>query len=219
MANRLIQLTLGLLLMSAAGCGAVGALAYVASPPPKDPAEYKLDKTPTVVFAENYDNPAQFEVYAERLERQITGQLTDNKAGKLVEAAKLDELKTGQRQEFRKLDIPGVGRALGADRVIYINLTQFSVNLPIGGQSLAGRAEARVKVVEVSTGKTLWPLDSSTGREIKVETTYQPDSDGNTPTGIEDQLSQKLGDQIARLFYDSPTDRIDGGDREFEQKL
>lgn len=219
MAIKLLRVTIGILMTSLAGCAAVGAIAYVATPPPHDPAEYKLDKTPTVVLAENFQNPSEFEVYAERLERLITDQLTESKAGKLIEAEKVDELKNGDKQSFQKMNIPGVGRALGAGRVIYIDLVQFSINLPIGGQTLAGRAEAHVKVVEVATGKTLWPLDSSTGRMIKAETKYEQDANGNTPAGIEDQLSQKLSDQIARLFYDSPTERIDGADRDYDQKM
>lgn len=217
----IVRVICGLLIgATVTGCAAAAALTYAVTPPPTEPAKYKLEKTPVVVLVENYRNPAEFEVPAQRLEGDISRMLTENKAGRIVEAQKVMNVTSDKTADGRKLDIAAIGRRVGAKQVIYVNLVQFSVDLPIGGQTITGRAEAMVKVVEVDSGKTLWPRDTSDGRQVRTETTYAPGADSSNPAAVQEQLYQKLGDQITKLFYDAQVDTIDNADpKGYEQKL
>lgn len=195
---------------SLAGCTAAGALAYKASGPPKIPAKYKPAQLPTLVLVENYENPDLYEVQSGRIERDISGALAENKVAPLISTAKLMDLKTAQGAAFHKMDIPAIAKSLGARQVIYVNLVQFSVEPPIGSPMMRGTAEALVKVIEVPSGHTVWPPDSSIGHDVKLRTPAI--ADDTSATGVEEQVYHKLGDKIAALFYDSSSDEVDGSE-------
>jgi len=199
-------LIIGLVLLSSAGCNIMGLGGYVASGSMKSPPEYKLENRRTLVLVENFENPDLYAVQGERIGRTIGGELTDNKVASFVEPAKVDDLKTSNAADFRKMDIPAVGRAVGAKQVIYVNLVKFSTDSPIGDQRFVGRAEARVKVIDAETGHTLWPLDSSSGRVVQLQTKYDPDVDDTKAAVMQDQVCQNLAVKIANLFHETPYD-------------
>jgi hypothetical protein len=190
-----------------AGCIAAGAIAYKLTPPPAMPAEYKPTKQTTLVLVENYQNPDLFEVESERLERDIGYAFTEQKLFPVVPLQKLLELKASSSEAFSKMDIPSVARSLGAKQVVYVELQQFSVDLPLASETMRGSARAVVKVVDAETGRTLWPRDSSVGHELKYQTTVT--SEGSR-AAVQEKLYQHLSDQVAKLFYDSTMDRVNG---------
>ena len=197
-------LAVALLSAGAAGCNAIGVAAYAASGGAKVPPEYKLQNRATLVLVENYENPEVFTVPAERLGRNITGELTDSKVATFIDPEKASDLKSADPTDFRKMDIPAVGRAVGARQVIYVNLVKFTTDSPLGGDRFVGKAEARVKVVDANTGQTIWPLDSSGGRDIKYETKVTQGIDDTNLTIVQDQLCQTFGEKIAKLFHETP---------------
>lgn len=193
----------------AAGCVAIGAAMYKASGDPKKPADYKLGKDqPTLVMVESYANPDLYEVQSERLENDIVHQLKENKAGTIIDPQRLNDLRVGSYEAFGKMNTPQVGRKVGAAKVIYVNLMEFKSEAPVGSDVSRGVVRAMVKVVDVQSGRTLWPADSSAGKEIKFETPDIHDLESDaTPT---EKLYTKLTDKIATLFYDAPQDMVDG---------
>jgi hypothetical protein len=63
-------------------------------------------------------------------------------------------------------------------------------------------------VVDAQSGRTLWPPDTSAGREIKLET---PDiKELETQDKTDEKLYQRLTQKIATLFYASPAEMKDG---------
>lgn len=191
------------------GCNIVSAVAYKVSGAPKEPAEYKPENRLTLVLVEHYENPDQYHGSAVQLERQISNELAENKAVPLVPGEKLEVLRSNDVAAYRKLSIDQVGKALGAKQVIYVNLVKFTADTPIGGSELAGLAEARVRIIDVDTGRKLWPADSSEGREIKYETKHEEAVNFESRPEVQDQLSQSLAGKIARLFYAAPEAEAD----------
>jgi hypothetical protein len=188
----------------AAGCAAIGALAYVGSSGQKIPPEYKLQNRPTLIMVENYENPDLLALPADRIERNLNDDLAEAKVAKFVSHDKVDDLKNADRADFHKMNIPAVGRAVGAQQVIYVNLIQFNVEAPVGGSQFIGRAEADVKVIDSQTGRTIWPPDSSIGHVVKLETRHNKDVNDTRADQVEDQLYQGFNLKLAKLFRESP---------------
>jgi len=183
------------------GCAAISAVTYKVAGDPKTPAEYKPAKVPTLVLVENYQNPAQYRSSASEMERDIAIELRNNKVTQVIDVEKLEDLRSGDGAAYRKMRIDEVGKAVGAKQVIYVNLMKFSAATPIGSGEMSGIAEGLVRVIDVETGRTLWPTDSSAGRDVKYETKHEEAVDFSNHSAVQDQMSAALGDKIARLFY------------------
>lgn len=202
-------LVCGALLASSAGCNVAGVIGYAAGGVMKIPPEYKLENRPTLVLVENYENPDLYALPADRLERGVADDLTDGKVAKFVASQKVTDLKSTDPSDYHKMDIPELGRAVGAKQVVYVNLVQFSVDAPAGGERFVGKAEVHVKVVDSENGRTLWPPDSSGGRVIKYETKPTEDVDATKFGLVEDQLCQSVTQKIARLFLETTQEEQD----------
>lgn len=191
----------GVLACAASGCVALGAIASKVGPPPTVPAEYKPDKKPTLVFVESYQNPDLYEVESDRLARDISNEFTEHKAFPVVPPQKLIEFKAAKGSDLSKMDLPSIARAVGADQVIYVNLLKFTADPPPGSETVQGESHATVKLVDARTGKTLFPRDSSVGRDVSYKTPALSE-EGTTRDAVQQQLYKHLTDDVSHLFYD-----------------
>lgn len=198
----LLNLLCAALIASAmSGCVAIAAIGSKMAPAPTTPAEYKPDKKPTLILVESYQNPDLYEVESERIARDVAYAFTEHKAFPVVPTMKATELRSSDRAAFAKMDQSGVARAVGAKQVIYVNLLRFTADPPIGGETVRGEAEATVKLVDADTGRTLWPRDSSVGRQVTYKTPALS-AEGTTRNAVQEQLYQHMSEQIAHLFMD-----------------
>ena len=194
-------LCVGLLGGMVSGCVAVAAIASKAAPAPTIPAEYKPEKELTLVLVESYENPDLYEVESERIARDLTDAFAEKKAFPVVPQQKLMELKASKGSEFRQMSVPGIAKALGAKQVIYVDLMKFTADPPIGSETMRGEARATVKLVDADTGHTLWPRDSSVGREVSYKTPALSE-EGTSRNAVQQQVYQHMGEQIEHLFHD-----------------
>jgi len=211
--SRIIQMSLMLAIgWMAGGCAAGGALLYKFSPAPTIPAEYKPAKQPTLVFVENFQNPDLVQVRADQLGREISLELADHKVVPIVAPEKLYDLRNAKGDSFHSMNVPVVAQALDAGQVIYVDLSQFSVDPQPGSEMIKGKADAMVKLIDAQSGRTLWPRDTSGGRQIKVETPYVRPGGGVSPEALQEEMLHTLSDKIAKLFYDWQSDQVDGSE-------
>lgn len=202
MKQSLTLLCAGLLLGGvSSGCAAIAAVASKASPPPTVPAEYKPAKQLTLVLVESYANPDLYEVESERIARDVTDAFVQHKSFPVVPAQKLMEFRANQGAEFRKMNVRDIAAALGAQQVIYVNLKTFTADPAIGSETTRGEAAALVALVDAETGRTLWPPDSSEGREIRYKTPALSE-EGTSRAAVQQQLYQHMSEQIVHLFSD-----------------
>src|SRR5258708_30976032 len=90
------------------GCVAASALLYKTTGVPKIPAQYTLHKVPTLVLVENFENPDLYAVQSERVARDVTYELSENKVCPTVPPQKLADLISTNAPAFRKIDIPTI---------------------------------------------------------------------------------------------------------------
>ena len=194
-------LVLAGLVGTVSGCAAIGAVAYKVAGDVRIPAEYKPADKPTLVLVENYQNPDQYRTAATQMERDIGEELKKNKVTQVIPVEKLEILRSGDVAAYRKMRIDEVGKAVGAKQVIYVNLVKFNAATPIGSGDMSGLCEGLVRVIDVETGRTLWPTDTSAGRAVKYETKHEEAVDFTSHSAVQDQMSSAMADRIARLFY------------------
>lgn len=85
--------------------------------------------------------------------------------------------------------------------MIYVDLLESNVTKDPSAGAEHAVATARIRVVDVKTGNTLWPTDSSHGKEMTASMDYDP-ADPSHTTAMHTDMLAKLSSKISKLFYD-----------------
>jgi len=203
---------LPLLLLFAAACGPIGAIAYKLQPDPTQEARYKLKDRPTAILVENYENPDLAANDSELLTRDLYDRITKvevdkKKLATFVPFQKVLDLRNSKPKDFPTMTMSQIGKAVGAEQIIYVDLQNGGV-APLGtGAAMQGKAHAMVKVIDVATGDTLWPTDMAEGFPVNAQTNPLAGQEVTSYNAVREQLYDTMGDQIAKLFYKYTIDR------------
>ena len=191
-----------LLLLPLGGCEVLGVLAYKLHGPAKVPAKYVPEKKPMLVLVENFQHQSSVNAHAEMLGRMLVKELDARKIAPLVPLDKLQELRDARPAEFPKMSMAAIGREVGADQILYVQLHRSDVTPMSGGEALTGQTTASVKVVDVATGDTLWPGEAAAegGYPVGAATKLGTDK-GTNIQDVRQRLYAQLSHEIARLFY------------------
>ena len=194
------------------GCNIVGAVGDKIFGPGTNPAEYTPPKDqPLLVLVENYHRPGDLQQPSDQLAALITDRLSQNKVGPMISTEKLVAMRTERAGDFGKMKIPDIGRALGAQQVIYVNLKRCDMEGIIGSNDIRGSVAAAVRVVDVASGQTKWP-DVGDGKEFTSSSAYTRKDARDTEETIRNAMLDDLADTIAILFIphenkgNAPTD-------------
>ncbi len=181
------------------GCMYIG---YAASAiPNKIEARYTPPKTPLLVLVENKQNPGTMVTEADQLSSFIMEDLRAHKVAPLVELKKLYEARD-QEKDFDKLKITQIGKAVGAQQVLYVDLRRFNVNEDDGGGiPLHARIEATVRMVDVQTGVTTFPAAGQADWPVSMETSITSTVSRSSPEAVRESLLRSAGSSIGRLFH------------------
>jgi hypothetical protein len=185
-----------------AGCEVVGYPIQVIAGPAKIPAVYELADRPTVILV---DDPV-----GKLPERALANLLADRIGNRLLKARALEQvipptLVQQLRQDepdFGNWAIDRVGRTVGAEQVVYVLIQDFQLT----EEQLVMRPTIamRIKVVDVSSGRRLFPVNDQMGYAIGHELVYEAMSDA--PATAKQLLARRLieeaGQRVAKLFYD-----------------
>lgn len=106
-------------------------------------------------------------------------------------------------KEYDRLSIREIGEKLGADQILYLRVDRFTLKAEPGAPLFKGEFAVRAKILstERKSDIRLWPRQES-GRRVMV-TTPPESSDGDRSSAeIAKELSTKLGEAVAKLFYE-----------------
>lgn len=187
--------------MLLSGCNVAGVIADKMAGAQKVDAQYVPSKDVMLVLVESYNNPSSVAVTSEQLDRQIVNQLLEHKVAPVVNPDRLSELRHSSPEKFHTMDIAAMGRNFGANQVLYIDVQDFSLEEAIGGQMVKAHAEARVRVVDATTGRTKWPQESKAGYPVSLQTPYIAIKPGQTEVNVQDTVTRGLAERISRLFF------------------
>ncbi len=204
MTGKKIHVAIVILLLSASatcqsGCQPLlGWVVAVFTPPQKVEAKYKIphDKTVLVFVNEptyriNYD-----------LTTKLNAELEEHKVAARTIPYHQITRKAAAEQNLYRMDTDEVGKLLGADVVIRVNVTKFSLKDDEVSPLWNGRIKASVKVVSTTEG-LLWPKDRPRGYRVE-EIQIGPSESSSKRYGdtLTRQLAARLADAVTKLFYD-----------------
>ena len=167
---------------------------------PPVPAQFEPPKEPTLILVENYRSPDSMQLDGDQIAHQIGEELKKEAKLDLVDSEKLQELREDDVEAYRKMKITDVGKAANAKTVIYVDLLESEVSQDPSQGAVHAVATARIKVVDVKTGNTLWPSDASHGKELSQTVEYDQ-LDGQRAVAMHTEMLTKLSSKIAKLFY------------------
>ena len=193
------------LLLSLPGCTALGVAAYKLHGPAKVPAMYVPQPKPMLVLVENYQHQSSVNAHADLLGRMLVKELEARRIAPLVSLDQLQALRDARPREFQTMSMASIGREVGAEQILYVQLHRSDVSAVAGGDALTGQTAASVKVVDVATGDTLWPGDAGGEAGYPVAAATQLGANNRAGGGNVQDVRQRmyfdLSHQIARLFY------------------
>ena len=204
--HKVLCLTLSSTLFCA-GCAVVGIVADKVAPPTVE-AQYDPGKTTQLlIIAENYRDPTQSASDAERVARLVGDELTKEEAAFVISPEKLALVRDSRPGAYAKMSVVDLGRAVGAQKVIYIDLGGVGVGAQPGSDVLKGVAHASVKVIDVATSQVVFPQDMADGVQVAFETPMHRATPRATPDAVRSEAIIGLSGKIARLFHQyHPTD-------------
>ena len=207
-------LATGLLLLATPGCAAGGFLAHLFGGGSAIKAEYTLENRSTAILVDDPERmlgaPALPGVVANNVRHALEKNAALETAS-IVSQDEVNRLASRLGDEFAVTPIDEIGRHLGADQVIHVEVQTASV-YAFSGQVTRPRCSVRVKVIDVVNRKRLFPdttayVDSTftpPGHLVQVEMEYKALDDGGSGqlTMLAQQLAQRTGRRVAELFYD-----------------
>lgn len=193
------------LLMAGGGCQAAGFAAAMLKPPVKVEAQYKPPTTRPIAVLVDSDRArgsgAQALGMRDSLASYIVQELRKNEVGIIIDSSKIYDLRTSNPKAFKTMSVDEIGRRVGADQVIVVDILKVNVSESTGGQLLHGELSALVRVVDAKTGQTLWPANLSDGFPMDIDTPFTQTDDTTNMATVRDGIGLGAGDQIAKLFY------------------
>lgn len=186
------------------GCNIVGPAYYFIHGPEKRPAAFELDrKRTTIVFVDDQNNVLQ----RRNLRNEIAASATE-----LMQREKLvDDMLDGRAaiiaatrdRDGEPMSVVEVGRATKAEIVVQVIMDGFTISPD--GVGYAPLASFRVKVIDATNDKRLWPAPSlETGAPLTVTLFERAQT---IPTGAarvqaENELAAEVGRRVAQIFYE-----------------
>ena len=201
---------LGSVLMS--GCNVASTVAYITTPNPVMEAQYELKNESTVIFVDD----RRSQISPVRLRRTIGDVASE---GLLEEEVVSDVISPRDATAAaRQLDrgakpaaISTVGRMVGADQVIYVEVIQFNLTSS-DGYTPDPYASCRVRVVDLVEKKRKFPdPEESPAHFVEVRLPGERSlsmNESRVRQELGERLATETGLQIARLFYDHEVDAI-----------
>ncbi|MBL4591007.1 MAG: hypothetical protein JKY96_03505 [Phycisphaerales bacterium] len=199
--SALLLLGLAASLMSS-GCNVITPVAYAIHGPQKILPVYTLEEhASTVIFV---DDPSS-KIALRRLRLSIAQTATSTLLKKRVLTDMIDPrgILTAASKERHgdRMSITELGKAVGAEYVIYAVVTEFTL-FPEAG-SYTPTATMRMKVIEVATGERVWP-ENEFGNQFKISIPQLPSTtgmDSSKRLKIESELATRSGLGLAQMFY------------------
>jgi len=192
-----------LAVVAAAGCQPVGFLAYVIGGEGTVERVHKLDKRPTVVLVDDPSEPGLLP--SPQLTNLIAGRVGDAlvregvlKEAQVVAANRVSRL-AAEHMDFEDWAIDRVGLEVGAEQVVYVLVTGFTVSQ--GGAVYEPAATVRVKVMDAETGRRLFPARGSHPVATKLRLQPMENATATTDLIVARRLGEALARDVARLFH------------------
>lgn len=206
-----------LLLATVPGCNIAGYVAQVIFPELTPPI-YDLPKLKTVILVDDTNNQLGDPTHTGVIAQQMLFDLVQGK--KLQTEQAIDykfvrDMESKLGTDFDRTPVDEIGRQLGADQVIHVNIDYVQMSIQPG--VIEPKAIVTLKVIDANKAIRLFPPPSAVtdidgletskrGYRITVELprSIMLDMDHGTENLLLRKLSEQIGYIAARVFYEHP---------------
>lgn len=195
---------LSLATLAIGGCDILGTGAVVADslfPPRVDPQYVPLKTETMLVLVENRQNPGMVLPESDQLTGFICADLTAQNVCNVIPQAKLEELRDKDPDALKKMSITEIGKALGAQQVLYVDVVRVDTSV-VAGTTTNGRVDMQVHVVDVPSGKTAWPVAPAVPAPVSFQTHLTQQVPADRIVLFHEQLMRGAATSVSRLFYE-----------------
>ena len=180
----------------------------------KVPARHELADRPTLVFVEDPDDALGSRSLRHVVAANVGHHLVQKKvlSAEPVSPRRVSQLAEELGSEFDRLAIDEVGRRLGAEQVIHVLIESATLEYH-AAMVLRPRARAQVRVIDAVAGRRVFPAVTGfqgpgappPGEPVTVQMQHRGSPEdqrrGRDPL-LHRALAERLGLQVARLFFD-----------------
>lgn len=188
-------------------CNILGPAAYIIDGLPKRDAQYELMDRPTVVFVDDPRNALTDRNLRRYIGDKIATELMINKVVTVtISSADAMGVARGDKHGNR-MPIEAIGRAVGAEQVLYIEMISFTLSPDNVTPQPMG--VCRIKVIDTMNRTRLFPKMDETSQASaaypvhvalpKLSTELYRTASGRRK--INEQLANHMADQVAKVFY------------------
>ena len=206
---------LGVIVSGPVACNMVTAAAYILTPDPTIEALCTLEPTSVVVFIDDRGNLLR----PTRLRRTIAESASETMLANGVVAIAISPrdafaAASGTDRVDAMMPIDEIGRTVGADQIVYVEMTGFS--LSADGYTPTPVATFGVRVLDVVGRQRIFPVPEADDPSHAMRVTIERLGADALRTSTHRQevmelLARRCGERIAQLFYERDAARL--GDR------
>ncbi len=205
-----------LLLMCVPGCGVKwGAVFYWmgAGRMHKVEAEYILSEGPILVLVDDLEGRLTWASTRERLAELLADELVERHATERVISPETVKRYRRTHADFDNLKCAPVGRLVGADQVLWVEVKAFFAEEEIYDTTKAATIAVMVRVINPNERKDrgkvrLWPANRE-GKPVTVQLRATEVGRLKTKDRIAAELARRSACEIAKLFYKHPLEDVE----------
>ncbi len=186
------------------GCAPFAYVAAQFAPPERVAPVYEPPKGKTwLVFVDDFRQTVNYEPVRRALTEQLNERLIEEDvAAEVVSYDRLMEL-VARAPDFGKMRVGEVGRQLGAEVVLYVDLKSFRLKEHDQTSLWTGMIQTEVRLVSPESER-LWPQDCGPDQGYEMTPVALPPVDEASETyagELTRELAGKQATEIARLFH------------------
>lgn len=194
-------------------CNIVAPIAYAIEGPGTIDAEFVLKPVRTAILVDDRQNILPRMALRVDIGEAIADRLLSEKTvPEIVNTRDVIAYVRSNERDGKRLTMGQVATGVKADQLIYVEISEFS--LIDGEGSPRPTSAAFVRVLDIESRVRVFPsMEEEDGREVRAQLREIPTDALRTPStrrAVEDQLADRLGRQISRVFYEH--DRVDLGE-------
>ena len=188
-------------------CAAIAWPVAALTPPQKIKPLYTLPADKKVlVFVDDVQSPVSFPPVKRDLAEAIGRELLAQKvAAATIPYERVLDLMAAEKK-FNDLGVANVGRKVGADVVLYVEIRSFKLREQEGSPLWEGQISTSIRVVDAwaTTNKTarLWPQDTTDHPIGPVGMPVKEDPNVEYGAELSKSLANRMADRVAKLFYE-----------------
>jgi len=169
-------------------------------------AQFKLTDEPVMIFVDDVHERIDWPQAERHIFDELSQALLRNKAAKKIIPLETAESLRQSIDDFNKRGCREIGERAGATQVLWLEVRDFLADEDILDSSNAAYVSVSVKVIDATQKESrsrvrLWPATPG-GHFVSVGLGAAEAAEAKTKNDISKALAVKLGDAVAKLFYE-----------------